>query len=260
MRTLVPSRLMGEDDLPEQVELVWHGVNDRANLRQFLASPVRWCECDVRCDLHRRPALRHDPFDPSGPSGAPLLAEDLLVAARDAGRAVKLDVKERDVLDDLLTLVRRVGIAPEDLWVNGRLDVLGRGGVRRIREEHPAAVVQCPVDHLAPALLAERDRDRAPARARLAELASWGVTRFSLAWDADRSATLVDRFDRWGFEVNIYAVEGLDDFLRAVLLLPRSVTADFNFPEWHYFGRGAGHGGRHHRYHLDPAPPAVDVA
>jgi hypothetical protein len=44
------------------------------------------------------------------------------------------------------------------------------------------------------------------------------------------------------------------------MLLPRSVTSDFNFPEWHYFGRGAGRGGRYHRYHLDPAPSAADVA
>jgi len=27
-------------------------------------------------------------------------------------------------------------------------------------------------------------------------------------------------------------------FLEAALLLPASVTADFNFPEWHYDGRG----------------------
>jgi hypothetical protein len=128
--------------------------------------------------------------------------------------------------------------------------------VRRVRGAHPEAVVQCPVDTLAPTVLAAPNR----ARTRLDELASWGVDRFSLAWDASRSAALLDRFDQWGYDVNLYAVESLGDFLRAVLLLPRSVTADFNFPEWHYFGRGAGGGGRHHRYHLEPVPPAIDVA
>jgi hypothetical protein len=62
--------------------------------------------------------------------------------------------------------------------------------------------------------------------------------------------------------VNLYAVDGLEQFLHAVVLLPRSVTADFNFPEWHYFGR-AGHQDRYHRYTVDPAAPArpaVDVA
>ena len=30
----------------------------------------------------------------------------------------------------------------------------------------------------------------------------------------------------------------LEAFLEAALLLPASVTADFNFPEWNYDGRG----------------------
>ena len=55
--------LLGERDLPRQVELVWHGVNDRANLRHFLASPVRWGEGDVRRDPRGRLVMRHDPFD-----------------------------------------------------------------------------------------------------------------------------------------------------------------------------------------------------
>jgi len=37
-------------------------------------------------------------------------------------------------------------------------------------------------------------------------------------------------------------------FLEASLLLPRSVTADFNFPDWHYFGRGSGQYRAYHRY------------
>ena len=43
---LVPS----EEALPKQVQLVWHGVNDRANLGQFVASEVKWAEVDVRQD------------------------------------------------------------------------------------------------------------------------------------------------------------------------------------------------------------------
>jgi hypothetical protein len=62
---------------------------------------------------------------------------------------------------------------------------------------------------------------------------------------------LLDRLDEWGHATNIYAVPDLEQFLRAALLLPRSLTADFNFPEWHYFGRGSGQYGVYHRYHLD---------
>jgi hypothetical protein len=45
-------------------------------------------------------------------------------------------------------------------------------------------------------------------------------------------------------ETNIYAVPDLQSFLEAAVLLPTSVTADFNFPEWDYFGRGSGEQGR----------------
>jgi hypothetical protein len=39
-----------------------------------------------------------------------------------------------------------------------------------------------------------------------------------------------------------------DSFLQAVLLLPRWLTADFNFPEWNYYVRGSGGRRRHHGY------------
>jgi hypothetical protein len=253
---------IGEADLPDCVELVWHGVNDRANLRHFLASPVRWGECDVRREPRGRLALRHDPFAsaatpvPGSQPAALLMADEFLCAALAAGKGVKLDIKEPDVTDELLELVGRSGAAGHDLWFNGRVDVLGREGFRSVRRAWPAATVQCPIDALAPVIVATPRR----ARAALDALAEWGIDRFSLAWGTGPTALLLDQLDRWGHEVNLYAVEDLDEFLRAVMLLPRSVTSDFNFPEWHYFGRGAGRGGRYHRYHLDPAPPAADVA
>jgi hypothetical protein len=40
--------------------------------------------------------------------------------------------------------------------------------------------------------------------------------------------------------VNLYGVPDLEAFLDASLMLPASVTADFNFPEWRYDGKGSG--------------------
>jgi hypothetical protein len=252
---------IAEADLPDCVELVWHGVNDRANLRHFLASPVRWGECDVRRDPQGRLALRHDPYAGSaspGPGGQPagLMADEFLCAALAAGKGVKLDVKEPGVTDELLELVGHSGAAGTDLWFNGRGDVLGREAFRHLQWACPAATLQCPIDALAPAIVANPRR----ARAALDELADWGIDRFSLAWGTGPTALLLDQLDRWGHEVNLYAVDDLDEFLQAVMLLPRSVTSDFNFPEWHYFGRGAGRGGRYHQYHLEAARSAADVA
>ena len=254
--------LVGEADLPDRVELVWHGINDRANLRHFLASPVRWGECDVRRDPQGRLALRHDAFEgtadraPGDGPVRPLLIDEFVHMSLAEGKGIKLDVKQPDVADEVLALLGRSGVSGTDLWFNGRVDVLGEDGFRRLRRAWPAATVQCPIDVLAPAIVAAPDR----ARDVLDEMAAWGVDRFSLAWATSAMPAILDRLDNWGHDVNLYAVENLDEFLRAVMLLPRSVTADFNFPEWHYFGRGAGRGGRYHRYHLDPAPATADVA
>lgn len=46
--------------------------------------------------------------------------------------------------------------------------------------------------------------------------------------------------------MNLYAVPDFESFVRALLLLPTSVTADFNFPEWGYYGRGSGERLRYH--------------
>lgn len=44
------------------------------------------------------------------------------------------------------------------------------------------------------------------------------------------------------------AVPDHESLLQAVLLVPRSVTADFNLPEWNYYGPGSGERRRYHRY------------
>jgi len=246
--------LISERGLPGHVQLVWHGVNDVANLRQFLASAVRWCECDVRVDPLDRLVLRHDSFDetPWSPEErCPDLAETL-VAVTGRDRAVKLDLKTGgEGLDRVLGLLDDLGVDDEDLWFNGGIESLGEEGFRKLRAARPGAVVQCPIDFLTPLVLG------APAHARavLAGIGEWGIDRVSLAWGGPHARTVFDRLDRWGHDVNLYAVPDLESFLQAALLLPTSLTADFNFPAWHYFGRGSGERQAYHRYRraADPA-------
>lgn len=251
--------LIAERDLPQHVQLVWHGVNDPANLRQFLASPVRWGEVDVRYDARHDLVLQHDASDaPSITSPASrLLLGDCLDAFRSTGKAAKLDLKDPAAVGETLSSLRRSGLGDDELWFNGRIDTLGEQTFRRITLAHPRAVLQSPVDFLGPLMAA------APAEAKqtVATLARWGINRFSISWTNPHLRLLLDRLDEWGHETNIYAVPDLEQFLRAALLLPRSITADFNFPEWHYFGRGAGQRGRYHTYQLEAAaPPTADVA
>ena len=88
------------------------------------------------------------------------------------------------------------------------------------------------------------------ARAVLRMLAGWGITRLSVRWGVGCTRSMLEQIQAWGYEVNLYAVPDLALFLQAVLLLPDSLTADFNFPDWHYYGRGSGERHRYHRYRV----------
>ena len=240
------SALVRECDLPDDVQLVWHGVNDEDNLQRFLTSRVSWGECDVRRDPRGRLVLRHDSFE-----ATPWTRDEQLLAVAavvDAfathDRGIKLDLKDGpSILGGVLALLRMHRLAGDRLWFNARVDVLGADGFRMLRSIYPDAIVQCPVDFLAPLALAEPRQ----ARAVLRRLATWGITRFSVRWEREHTG-LLERLQDWGYEVNLYGVPDLASFLRAMLLLPRSLTADFNFPEWDYYGRGSG---ERRRYHHD---------
>jgi hypothetical protein len=243
---LVPS----EDALPDEVQLAWHGVNDRANLGQFVASEVKWAEVDVRDDPAGALILRHDSFETTPAVGADewLTLEDALTVIKKHDRGVKIDLKVGgEVLDGVLETLRRFGLGDENLWFNGNIEVIGEAGFRKIATEHPGAVVQCPIDWLTPLLWTANDE----AKRILELIAEWGVTRFSISWERDEMRRLLPQLHEWGHEVNIYAVPDLESFLKAVVLLPCSVTSDFNFPRWHRFGRGSGESGRLLTYSAD---------
>jgi hypothetical protein len=229
---------------------VWHGVNDEWNLRQFLASPIGWGECDVRVDPLGRLVLRHDSFEetPWAPDERTLLLDLVVDAFARHVRGLKLDLKQADdtVLDRALAVLDG-RIPDERLWFNAGLDALGEDGFRRLTVEYPGSVRQCPIGFLAPLVFTAPVQ----ARALLEMLGEWGVNRLSVKWGNHDTRRLFDRLDRWGYDVNIYAVPDLEAFLQAALLLPRSLTADFNFPQWHYFGRGSGERHDHHRYRID---------
>jgi hypothetical protein len=252
--------LVTEEDLPHHVQLVWHGVNDEANLRQFLGSRVHWAECDVRRDPLGRLVLRHDSFErtPWSSNETALELDELLTRLRERGRGAKLDLKDGDaILDETLAGVDKHGFEDADVWFNARIEALGEDGVRRLVTARPDAIVQCPVDFLAPLALAAPERAWDVVRM----LTGWGVNRFSVSWAGDHARALLECLEDFGCEVNLYAVPDLESFLRAALLLPTSITTDFNFPTWHYFGRGAGEHHRYHRYRVDAlAPPTTDVA
>jgi hypothetical protein len=243
------AELVSEEALRRRVEFIWHGVNDEANLRQFLASGVHWAECDIRRDPLNRLVLRHDSFEESPWHRAehPFHLEACLRTLHEQGRSVALDLKEGgEVIERVLAVVASIGFDDASLLYNGLIETLGEPGIRRLTEAHPRATITVPVDFLAPLLLA------APTLAKeiTDTLRSWGVNRLSLDWRTPEIRELLSRVEEWGWEVNVYGIPDLEAFLEASLLLPKSVTADFNFPGWNYFGRGSGQHRAYHRYEL----------
>lgn len=232
----------GEGALPPTVALVWHGVNDSENLEQFLTSGVFWAEIDIRHDPSGELILRHDSFETT----PVLTGEEWLRYAEtvsklaSSGLGIKFDIKgDHHVLDEVLASIKPLGILDTQVWFNGTLEGIGENGFRKIRAAHPGAVIQCPINWASPLIAA------APAEARrvLDMLADWGINRFSVDWQASGARPLLEKLSEWGFEVNFYGVPDLEAFLEAVVLLPRSVTSDFNFPMWEYYGRGSGEKG-----------------
>jgi hypothetical protein len=230
------TELIPEKALPERIQFVWHGVNDKANLRQFLASDIHWAEFDIRTDpVSNDLILRH------------LTLDYLLSRLHKTGKGVKLDLKgDRTLVDRVLDMVDAYGLDESCLWFNAKVERLQERGFRRLASAHPSAVLQCPVSFLAPLILS------APRKAKeiLTMFTDWGINRFSISWLTPDMRHFFDQMDQWGFEVNIYDVPDLESFLQAVLLMPRSITSDFNFPKWYYYGRGSGENGNHYEYSL----------
>lgn len=233
--------------LPRDVDLVWHGVNDAANLRQFLAAGVPWGELDLNLDpAGRRLILRHDSYAelPQWVGEQPLSLADALPALVDAGKSIKLDFKIGGTwIDTALALVDELHLPQDRLWLNADLDVFGEQGVRRLADRYPDAILQVPL-HSLPGWM---DGMQAVFD-DVEEIAAWGINRFSVGWRYPDVPGMVAQLKERGHEANIYGVADRQEFLQAIDLRPKSVTADFNFPEWYYYGRGSGHGGRFYTY------------
>ena len=247
------TELISEKALPQHIQFVWHGINDQPNLRQFLASEIHWAEIDVRRDARTsKLILRHDGLDDSELQDGEMLLDfsTVLKRIREANRAAKIDFKENGlVLDAVLNLVSDLGFPDDHLWFNGNVERIREEGFRQLAAAHPGAILQCPVDFLAPLIIGVPDK----AREILELFRSWGINRFSLGWRTPDKRQVFDQMDAWGYEVNIYDVPDLENFLQATLLVPRSITSDFNFPKWHYYGRGSGEKLERVEYDVAPA-------
>lgn len=232
--------LISEHSLPRHIQFVWHGVNDMANLREFIVSNVQWGEVDVRqAPFTRELILRHDNFQDSPVRHDEdfLSLHDILEIFQKRGKSIKLDLKDGDpIIADVVDAVQRLGIADDHVWFNANLARLGESGFRKLKTEFPNSIRQCSLDFLAPILISAPEK--ADDLIRL--FSSWGINRFSVSWRNPHRQKLLQHLQEQNLAVNIYDLPNLEAFIQATLLLPDSVTADYNFPQWDYHGRALG--------------------
>lgn len=239
--------LITEEQLPSSIDLVWHGVNEPINLRQFVSSPIPWAELDVNLEpASATLILRHDTMDerPVAAGERWLTLETALCACAQWQKAVKLDFKvSGHPIEQSLALVDQHGFSAERLWFNGEVRILNEPWVGRLAARYPGAVIQAPIGFLRK-LVKQPDA----LQSEVQRLAGWGFNRFSLNWRHPETRPMAQLLAGWGYEVNLYGIPDLAAFLQAILLLPRAITCDFNFPAWGYYGRGSGHEGRYIEY------------
>lgn len=234
--------------LPKHIQFIRHGINDEANLRQFLESDINWGKCDVRLDpIGKELILRHDSFknNPLDADEDWLNLDNLLARVTKTDKSIKIDLKAGGiVVEKVMDTVDSHDIDDSRLWFNGNVERLQELGFWKLSRKYPKAILQADVDFLTPLIWS------APHKAReiLDMFTEWGINRFSIRWQTQNLRTFFDQMNEWGFEVNIYNISGLESFLKAALLMPQSITSDFNFASWNYYGSGAGENSSHYAH------------
>lgn len=238
---------MPEISLPKNIQFVWHGINDETNLRKFLSSDINWGECDVRLNpIDEELILRHDSFknNPLDANENWLTLSRLLSCISKTDKSIKIDLKAGGiVVEKIMESIDANGLDDSRLWFNSNVERLQELGFWKLSKKYPKAILQADVDFLAPLICSAPDK----AREILDMFTEWGINRFSISWHKQNLRSFFDQMNEWGFDVNIYNIPDLESFLQTILLMPQSITSDFNFLKWHY-GRYSSQDGFHYEY------------
>jgi len=227
--------LIDEKSLPDHVQFVWHGVNDRRNLERFLASNIRWAEFDLHLDgKDRRIVLGDQLLNTCVDAPEQLYIDEVIDTLLSRNKSVKLDLKENGpLIERVICFLKKWGVSDSNIWFNADVHRIQEIGFRTLAMAFPGAIIQSPIDFMVPLILSTPSK----ACALLDNLSKCGINRLSLSWKNPDMRSVLDTLDTWGFEINIYNVPDLESFLKAVLLLPDSITSDFDLPQWPYYDR-----------------------
>lgn len=215
--------LVLNNTLPQHTQFVWHCTDGIKSLHQFIRSNVHWIQFDSRFFI----SYLKQTSDDAGPPDIALC----LSLIKKHGKKIKLFLREGEVQPaEALRALSGYGFDASSICLDIGIPTVmdGNDGMKILRGEYPRVTIQCRVDHLTPLILTD------PARAKetLAAIRSRGVDRFSVNWMQSRKRQIIARLLRWGSEIDIRDVYGLESFLQAALMAPSSITSHFNFLEY----------------------------
>lgn len=209
-------------ELPQrEIRLAWNNVNREQSLEQFLQSGIEWAALtlppatgDAMADFGQSDRETADEF-----SGM----QEVLASLHKHRRGAKLELTGRcGISAKVLQQLDALGF-DDDLWFSAGVELLGARGFSILAHAYPKAVLECPVDFLAPLVIS------VPRKAEmiLDTFCQWGVNQFAIKWNTPHMATLFAQMSHWGFDVGIYNVPDRSELEQAMAMEPAAVTVDF---------------------------------
>ncbi len=211
--------------LPQHTQFVWYCTDGIRSFDQFIRSNVHWIQFDSRFFASYMQQTFNDAGLPN-----PVLCLGLM---KKHGKKIKLFLREGGVMPtEALRALSKYGFDASSICLDVGIPTVmdSDESMKILRGEYPQMIIQCWVDHLAPLIL----NDPVCAKETLAVIRSRGVDRFSVNWMQPKKRQIIARLLRWGSEVDIRDVYGLESFLQAALMAPSSITSHFNFPEYYH--------------------------
>ncbi|MFW9902973.1 MAG: HAD family hydrolase [Candidatus Thorarchaeota archaeon] len=227
--------LLPENHLPKHIQFVWQSMSNRSDFPTYLLSNVQWAGLLVTKDNDSSEiVLGIDQvsyyYNEFKNRKLPLVTA--LEILQSNNKSAKIDIPQnREFLDEIIQIVQQSQLTQENIWFHGNIEILKPNGFKKLSQTFPEAIIQCSIDPYLSMLLSKPWT----VKKKLDQFSEYGINRFSIQSNAPEKSQILDQLEEWSYECNIYKVLDLESFLQAILLLPTSISSDFNFPRWKYF-------------------------
>jgi hypothetical protein len=213
--------------LPRHVEFVWNGVNDLETYQNYIDSNVHWAELDVRVHpMDQELVLKHSSFDNVQFKRSKFMKfDEMIEKLSPSKRGIKLTLKEgHELLLKVLNQLEETSVE-NDLWFDIIFEMFDIEGLNQIKRHYPEAIISTRVDFLVP-LLSQFPKF---VEDILRNLTKIGINQFSVSLHTYNKELFLEKLDDMKYDLNIRDVISIEEFMQALILLPKSIITNFDF-------------------------------